>query len=122
MPPSTQPARARGSEMNLGKLIEELRNADPDYIAPIGFAAPRSYRGYYEDVAFKPAENVSVASMLRHAESALGATFEGYKGGKYTMGERTTCWISNYGESGGDCIGSVLVAYLTGQARKGEGE
>ena len=108
--------------MNLGKLIEELRNADPDYIAPIGFAAPRSYRGYYEDVAFKPAENVSVASMLRHAESALGATFEGYKGGKYTMGERTTCWISNYGESGGDCIGSVLVAYLTGQARKGEGE
>jgi len=108
--------------MNLGKLIEELRNADPDYIAPIGFAAPRSYRGYYEDVAFEPAENVSVASMLRHAESALGATFEGYKGGEYTMGEWTTCWISNYGESGGDCIGSVLVAYLTGQARKGEGE
>lgn len=108
--------------MNLGKLIEELRNADPDYIAPIGFAAPRSYRGYYEDVAFEPAENVSVASMLRHAESALGATFEGYKGGEYTMDEWTTCWISNYGESGGVCIGSVLVAYLTGQARKGEGE
>lgn len=69
--------------MNLGELIRRLRNADPAYIAPLGFAAPRSYRGYYEDVAFKPAENVSVASMLRHAESALGATFEGYKAGQY---------------------------------------
>lgn len=109
--------------MYLRQLIDALRNADPDYVAPFGFAEPGSYRGYYNDLAFKPTRNVTVASMLAHAESALGATFEGYKGGEYTMDEWTTCWIAEYGCAGGDCIGRILIAYLTGQAhRKGEEE
>jgi len=102
--------------MGLQELINALAAADQDYVAPLGFAEPMSYRGYYEDLAFEPAQNVTVASMLAHAKSALGATFTGYKGGEYTMHEYTDCYIAEYGKSGGDKIGPVLVAYLTGKA------
>lgn len=101
--------------MYLRELIEALAGADQDYIAPLGFGRPDSYRGYYDHVAFTPERNVSVASMLANARSAMGATFEGYKGGEYTMGEFAPCWIARYGSSEGDCIGPTLVAYLTGR-------
>ena len=102
--------------MGLQKLIDALAAADQTYVAPLGFGPPDSYRGNYICVAFEPAENVTVASMLAHAKSALGATFTGYKGGEFTMHEYTDCYIANYGTSGGDQIGPVLIAYLTGKA------
>ena len=102
--------------MGLQQIIEALAAADQTYIAPLGFGPPDSYRGNYFDIAFEPESNVTVASMLAHAKSALGATFTGYKGGEYTMGENTDCYIAQYGESGGDRIGPVLIAYLTGKA------
>ena len=100
--------------MVLHQLIEALENADQEYVAPIGFGYPMSYRGDYADVAFEPVQNATVASMLAHAKSALGTTFFGYKGGEYTMHEYTSCYIANNGELG-DEIGPVLIAYLTGQ-------
>lgn len=102
--------------MTLIDLIRALEDADPEYVAPLGFSTPMSYRGYYHCVAFEPATNVTVASMLEHARSALGATFTGYKGGNYQMGEHTDCYIAQYGCADGDLIGPVLVAYLTGRA------
>ncbi len=101
--------------MTLGKLIKALESADPNYIAPRGFADPDSYRGYYDELAFIPVLNVSVHSMLEHAKSALGTTFMGYKGGNYTMGEYTECWIAPYGSTDSDRIGPTLIAYLTGK-------
>lgn len=101
--------------MGLKELIDALAAADQTHVAPLGFGKPMSYRGYYHSVAFEPVENVTVASMLAHAKSALGATFDGYKGGEYTMSEYTDCYIARYGESSGDMIGPVLVAYLTGR-------
>lgn len=103
--------------MGLQELIDALAAADPEHVAPLGFGSPMSYRGFYEELAFEPAQNVTVASMLAHARSALGATFEGYKGGEYTMHAYSDCYINRYGESGGDKIGPVLVAYLTGRAQ-----
>ena len=102
--------------MGLQELIDALAAADQDYIAPLGFGHPNSYRGNYSCVAFTPEENVTVAWMLEHAKSALGATFEGWKGGEYTMDKYTDCYIAHDGESGGDKIGPVLIAYLTGKA------
>ena len=102
--------------MGLQKLIDALAAADQTYIAPLGFGSPHSYRGNYFDIAFEPESNVTVASMLAHAKSALGATFRGYKGGEYTMGEYTDCYIAQYGFGDGDKIGPVLIAYLTGKA------
>lgn len=102
--------------MGLQELIDALSAADPEHVAPLGFGAPMSYRGDYCALAFNPERNVTVASMLAHARSALGATFEGYNGGDFTMHEYTYCYIGAYGESGGDRIGPWLVAYMTGQA------
>jgi hypothetical protein len=102
--------------MTLGELIAVLEKADQEYIAPLGFGEPHSYRGYYERLAFAPEKNVSVASMLAHAKSALGQTFMGYKGGEYTMHEDTICHIAKWGEWGDDEITPVLAAYLTGRA------
>lgn len=101
--------------MMLCNLIEALETADQTHVAPLGFGEPMSWRGNYRELAFEPAENVTVAEMLAHARSALGRTFEGYKGGEYTMKEYTNCHIARYGEDGGDGIGPVLVAYLTGK-------
>ena len=54
--------------------------------------------------------NATISDMLNYAKSAMGNTFEGYKGGEYTMGEDTPCWISPYGESGkADQIGQTLL-------------
>jgi len=103
--------------MGLQDLIDALAAADQEHVAPLGFGQPRSWRGSYSELAFEPAENVTVASMLANAKKALGATFSGYKGGDYTMHEYTDCYIDRYGESGGDKIGPVLVAYMTGRAQ-----
>lgn len=97
--------------MTLGQLIEKLEKAPQDRVVRFGFGAPMSYRGYYEDVAFEPAENVTVASMLAHARSALGATFTGYKGGEYTMQEYTQTWRAEYGCTG-ETIGPLLLQLM----------
>jgi hypothetical protein len=67
-----------------------------------GFGKPRSYRGYYEQIAFEPKKDVDVHYMLLQAKSANGATFTGYKGGNYKMGLDTTVNIACYGVCGDD--------------------
>ena len=86
--------------MILKDLIAYLEAKDPNIVLPRGFFHPHSYRGYYEDVAFAPKDNVRVGDMLRDARAALGATFEGYKGGSYTMHEYSDCWLAKYGRTG----------------------
>lgn len=99
--------------MTLGELIAALKAVpNQNGLVPWGFGQPDSYRGYYEQVAFEPLENVTIASMLAAAESALGATFQGYKGGDYLMDEYTECWIAEYGRRGGDQIGETLLKYM----------
>lgn len=100
--------------MTLGEIIEALRSADQSHIAPIGMGYPMSWRGVYSELAFAPAKNISVAEMLKNAESAMGKTFTGYKGGEYTMGEWTDCYLDSYGSASGDKIGPALIAYMTG--------
>lgn len=103
--------------MALREVIAALESADQDYVAPIGFGEPMSYRGDYGQLAFEPARNVSVASMLKHAKSALNQTFTGYKGGDFLMDQWVDCYIAEYSHStpNADLIGPVLLAYLTGR-------
>ena len=98
--------------MRLGELIERLEAA-PDQGAVVrwGFGMPHSSRGDYSELAFDPAENVTVASMLAHAKSALGSTFEGWKGGDFKMGEYTPCWIEKRGHWDQNGISDYLVNY-----------
>ena len=103
--------------MTLGELITALEQADQSMIVPVGFGHPHSYRGIYEDLAFEPRARVPVARMLRVARSALGATFEGYKGGGFVMDAYTRVWLARFGHGGGETIGPILLSYMLGQPK-----
>lgn len=83
--------------MTLGELITALEAEDPTKVVAHGFAGPHAYRGYYHEVAFEPAGRITVGEMLADAYSAVGETYEGWKGGYYTMSRGTDCWISMEG-------------------------
>lgn len=83
--------------MTLGTLIRILKSMDQDQIVETGFGEPHSYRGYYDQVSFEPKYNVSVKEMLKHAKSAIGPEFTGYKGGEFTYNEYTDVWFAPYG-------------------------
>lgn len=104
-----------GDYLGLGALIARLEREDQARILPIGFADPHSYRGFYMDVAFEPRRNIAIGEMLAAARSALDATFEGYKGGDFTMSEHTDCWIASYGRTSDNQIGPLLLELLLAQ-------
>ena len=88
-----------------------------------------SYRGYYSDLAFAPRPGVkimvpigvsvpradpipqqgtiaritdsgsSVFQVRERCRLAYGETFEGYKGGGFTMSDDTPLWIAEYGSA-----------------------
>ncbi|WP_199546634.1 hypothetical protein [Streptomyces sp. N35] len=95
--------------MNLGELITALEAADPTVTVRRGFTNPHSYRGDYMELAFEPTANVSVGAMLADARSALGATFQGYKGGDFEMREYTWCWLSEYGDASNETISPLAL-------------
>ena len=98
--------------MYLGDLIQRLEAApDQSVVVRWGFGKPHSSRGDYSELAFDPAENVTVASMLAHAKASLGATFEGWKGGDFTMHEYSACWIEKHGDWDQNGISDYLVNY-----------
>lgn len=89
-----------GNNTTLGILITWLKKQDPNLVVKDGFGEPHSDRGSYDELAFDPLSESRIADMLRHAESAVNATFTGYKGGEYTMYEHTPVYIGEYGDSG----------------------
>lgn len=101
--------------MVLKELIDMLAAHDPTQFVPYGFGKPHSYRGYYDELAFKPIRNTTVGAMLREAQLAIDATYTGYKGGEYKMGEYTECWLAQWGRTG-ETIGPVLLAFMLGDA------
>lgn len=86
--------------MNLETLILELEKRDPNKVVKDGFAEGMSWRGSYDEAAFKPIEETTFGEMLAHAESLLGTTQEGYKGGAYEMHGYVDVHIASYGECG----------------------
>lgn len=86
--------------MNLGKLIDWLEKQDQELIVKDGFSSPHSDRGSYDELAFTPEPESKISDMLAHAKSADGGTFEGWKGGDFTMSRSTSVYIGRYGECG----------------------
>lgn len=86
--------------MTLGELIAFLEKQEPQRVVTRGFGRPHSDRGNYSNVAFEPRVNVTVQEMLDHARAAVGATFQGWKGGDYTMDEHTEAFIGEWGDCG----------------------
>lgn len=90
------------AQLTLGALIARLDEEEDDSLPVRGLGMLRSYRGYYEDLAFEPSTRaVTVHDVLTEARDAMGRYFEGYKGGEYLMGEHTPLWVSAYGDASG---------------------
>ena len=98
--------------MMLEDLIAVLEAEDPKKVVPHGFEHPHSYRGYYSELAFEPATDVTVADMLEDAKSALGTTYTGWKGGDYTMTGSTDCYLSEEGRASGETISPLLLWFM----------
>lgn len=101
--------------LNLGELIARLRE-EPDLSrrVKVGFRHPHSYRGFYADLAFEMAADVTVGDMLAAAQSALGVTYQGYKGGDYRMAEYTDTWLVIEEGREGETLGAVLLSLMLG--------
>lgn len=91
--------------ITLGRLITELKLCEPDSSVrfDFGYMSPTtldSYRGDYAQLAlgYQEATRPTVADLVKHLESAIGKSFEGYKGGTYYMSKDTPVWAANYGE------------------------
>lgn len=97
--------------MTLIELIEELKKHDPAKVVRHGFLGPHSYRGDYSYLAFEPASKMSVGAMLLEAQSALGSTYAGYKGGSYKMNEYTPVYLAFYGSCGEE-LGPTLLRLM----------
>lgn len=99
---------------SLGDLIAKLQKHDPEKVLKIGFNRPHSYRGDYSCLAFEKVENITVGEMLNAAQSAIGKTFTGYKGGDYIMNNLTDIYLAEYGSTG-EQIGELLMSYMLGE-------
>lgn len=95
--------------LTLGAAIKALEQAPPDAVVEFSDGgspgAPNSYRGYYSDLSFEGGDKITAAQFLEVCRSALGATFEGYKGGDFRMEEKTPLWAAAYG-----CCGPAVIA------------
>lgn len=100
--------------MTLKELIERLEK-EPNKFLKLGFTNAHSWRGSYSELAFEPCEGAKVSDMLYEAKNALGKTFEGWKGGDFTMNEYTEVFLSTVGTSSGyseDGLSSRLLEYM----------
>lgn len=98
-------------QMTLGGLVTALEGYDPDawvlydMIEGRSPSSPQSYRGYYCDLSLPPrADPIRVSDLLELCREAVGRTFEGYKGGDFTMHSKTPLWASPYGDANGVAI------------------
>lgn len=98
--------------MELGQLITWLEKQDPALVVSDGIGQPHTDRSYYYNLAFDPVDKTTIGEMLNFAKSAIGSTYEGYKGGDYTMQEQTEVFIGLYGDSGEPITSYTLKYWL----------
>lgn len=92
----------------LGEVILLLNAASPTDIVKLDFTGETphgldSYRGYYEDLSLDYAcesPAMRVGRLLKMFEDAVGKTYQGYKGGDFTMSTKTLVWVAPYGNTG----------------------
>lgn len=115
-------------QLSIGEMLARLEAADGSLPVEFDFGgAPTtldSWRGSYEEIAigFEPkGETLPTAHQLcTDLVFAIGKTYQGYKGGDFTMGRTTPVWVANYGHSWAkdpedDCRGVVGVRVEVGR-------
>ena len=107
--------------MTLGEYIKRLESANPKQEVSLGLGNPHSWRGSYAELAFEPVKNTTIGEMLVEAKKAIGSTYEGYKGGNYTMTTNTTINVEYYGEwTDGGQLWEMFLDLLLSQNSGGE--
>ena len=71
--------------MNLQDYIEILEQQPKDKVLSTGLGSPHSWRGVYDELAFRPVDNTTIGEMLDCANDCIGKVFEGWKGGHFKM-------------------------------------
>lgn len=122
---------ATSAQLTLGQIIEKLEKIEPTYGEEkkpkevdydFGTAVPTtldSWRGSYAELALgyrlsgydngpDHFANKTVESLLSELKSAIGKTFEGWKGGDFVMSNDTPVWVANPGNSGNTGIIDVI--------------
>jgi hypothetical protein len=87
------------TQLTLGELLATLRAMPLEKEIPIFYSA-HSYRGYYCDLAFGKQRQGTVKEALEYYSTIIGETFQGYKGGDFTMGKSTPLWLAKWGYCG----------------------
>lgn len=100
--------------MNLGELAAALERKDGSLkirfeFGQFGPSKLASWRGDYAQLAVEYAEfaEITVGEFLKILREADGKTFTGYKGGEFTMNERTPIWVSAHGQAASSAIVDV---------------
>lgn len=105
-------------QITLGQLIKKLKDCqDKDGDAVVFFqfdlvpCSVDSWRGSYCELAIeykmREDDDLLLSLFIKMLEDAVGKTFQGYKGGDYTMTEYTPVWAANYGISNNTAIVDV---------------
>jgi hypothetical protein len=120
-----QQTLANSDQLTLGQLIEKIEaivkkgykchdDSEPTVRYDFEYLFPTtidSWRGSYAELALNfetSGEELPVSKFLELLKSAVGKTFEGYKGGDFIMDERTPIWVANYSHSGNTAVVDVL--------------
>lgn len=108
--------------MRLNDMIRQLEACNPDARVYYNFGGTfpttiDSWRGVYAELALgwgcpynkatgtnATGEPPTVAALVAELKSAIGKTFEGYKGGQFLMQGHTQVHCDNYGTSTGTSI------------------
>ena len=103
--------------MYLDELISRLERENPSLVLQPGWQNPHSWRGSYMELAFEPTESATVADCLSAAREALGSTYQGWKGGDYTMHGYSEVYLAQRGELG-DAMSGLLLDLLIEDAKR----
>lgn len=107
--------------MNLAELIDTLERYPSEQEVRHGLGNPHSYRGYYEQLAFEPIRDTSVGQMLDAANSCVGRSFAGWKGGDFVMTPDTQVWLSRRGGVVEAPLSCYQLAWMLGDEVRGRG-
>lgn len=99
--------------MTLGDLIDTLENMPATAMVRMDFGTiPThlcSWRGVYAELTLdseppagrygnRPVEPLTVSQLLLDVQSAVGKSFQGYKGGDFVMDRHTPVWADEWGD------------------------
>ena len=102
--------------LTIGEFIAKLQQQPQEnsIYFDFGDCVPKnfdSYRGYYAQLALGFSDKLmpmKVSTLLQLALDAQYYTFEGYKGGEYTMSPETPLWAANWGIASSTAIIDVI--------------